>query len=188
MKNSWLKQIDIDKIKEFLQNYFKKQGNNKILDLSYKTNYFDEVFIDVETLDNINEFFITEFYLGEYFILNNKVNLDYINNNDILGGIENYQKLNKEWIKFIYNNTKSIKINNKTYKEFLNEKLENNLTSYYENDMAFVINNYLKNENGFTENATMATLKEFKKEYDKEIKNLPNVINNILFESEEFIK
>ena len=44
MKNSWLKQIDIDKIKEFLQNYFKKQGNNKILDLSYKTNYFDEVF------------------------------------------------------------------------------------------------------------------------------------------------
>lgn len=185
MQNTWFKNLEKNKIINFLKNYFKENNIDVLVNINFFHNKLGQYFIEVETLDKDEDYLKTRVILGEYFVLNPDCNLDFFNNNNILDGIENYQSLNKNWINFIYENTKNIKIDGKTYKEFLYSKLEKNLLCFYENNMAFVINNYLKNENGFTENATIATIKEFKKEYDKELKNLPNLINALIGENQE---
>jgi len=185
MKNSWLNNLNKNKLIIFLENYFKNNNKNVLINIIYINNTKEQKFIEVETFDKQidNDYFETAIYLGDYFILNPNTDLNFITHTTILNNMENYQNLNKEWLKFLYNNTKNIKINNKTYKDYLTEKLDENLLYYYENNMAFVINKYLKNENSFTESATFDTLKQFKKEYEEERKNLPNIIKVLIGET-----
>jgi len=178
MQNTWFKNLEKNKIINFLKTYFKEIYKEDIyINLNYKHNSFGQKFIEVETLDKEDDYLKIHMYLGEYFILDPHCNLEKLNENILLEGMEQFQDLNKKWIKFLYENNKSTKINNQTYKEYLEEKFATSLISFYENEMAFVINRYLQNKDGFTEDATIATIKEFKKEYEKELKNLPNLIN-----------
>lgn len=179
MTNKWIKQIDKHKILDFLTEYFFKKNQSTIFNM----NFVENGFVEIEIVNDITDYFKTYCYLGDYFVVNPSADLNNITESVITENMENFQDLNQKWINFIYKNTKNIKIDNKTYKEFLYNKLEKNLLSFYENNIAFVINNYLKNENGFTESATIATIKEFKKEYDKEKANLPFVINALLGEN-----
>ena len=189
MQNTWFKNLDKEKIVNFLKNYFKENKENILVWIDFLNNNLGQKFIEVQTLNKNDDYLKASMILGDYFVLSPSANIDDLSNNTILEEMENFQDLNKKWIKFLYENNKNTKINNQTYKEYLEEKFNKSILDYYRNNIDFVISKYLKNEDGFTESATISTIKEFKKEYDEEIKNLPNVINALInYKNEENIK
>lgn len=172
---TWFKNLNNFKIAQFLHTHFK----DKFFEFNFVNNSQGEKFIEV-SLANINEPFEVAFYLSEFYVLSPYINLDKFSEMEILYSVEDFQDLFRSWVKFLYELNKDTKIDNQTYKEALTEKLNKNLLNYYENTISFAINNYLQNQNGFTESATFDTIKEFKKEYDEEKANLPKVINALL--------